>query len=308
MIEIGESPDDVIEYLTNFGGDGDLHQFAIDLQKHKLGEDISTTRAKVVDDTKQPAVSNTITKPQIVLDEAAAQRREIEAREKRRREEEAIAAQKRIEEEMAEQQRRRKEEEEAEAKKKKQLELEKKKAANASTAPQKKNEGSLKPIKSNMKSPPTKSAVSKKQTPKSHTKKLQSKPQKGKPVNKICGCYGNKHKPLTNCLHCGRISCDVEGYDYCHFCGYLIQDFSSATEISDGENNIDSAIRHKERLLEFDRTSASRTHVHDDQEDYFVTSNNMWATSKEQDDAREQEENRRQKLHTRQKQTLDIKF
>ena len=100
--------------------------------------------------------------------------------------------------------------------------------------------------------------------------------------------------------------CEVEGYDYCHFCGYLIQDFSSATEISDRENNIDSAIKHKERLLEFDRTSASRTHVHDDQEDYFVTSNNMWATSEEQDDARDMEENRRQKLHTRQKQTLDL--
>ena len=157
-----------------------------------------------------------------------------------------------------------------------------------------------------MKSPPTKAAVSKKQTPISHTKKQQSKPQKGKPVNKICRCFGNKHKPLTNCLHCGRISCEVEGYDYCHFCGYLIQDFSSATEINNRENNIDSAIKHKERLLEFDRTSSSRTHVHDDQEDYFVTSNNMWATSEEQDDARDMEEKRRQKLHTRQKQTLDL--
>ena len=284
-----------------------MNQFAIDLQKHKLGEDISTTPG-VVDDAKQPA-SNT-TKPKVVLDEAAAQRREIEAREKRRREVEAIAAQKRIEEEMAkQQQQRRREEEEAEANKMKQLEMEKKKAANTSTNPQKKNEGSLKPIKSNMKSPPTKSTVvTKKQTPKSQTKKQQSKPQRGKPLNKLCGCYGNKHKPLTNCLHCGRISCEIEGFDYCHFCGYLIQDFSSAREISDRENNIDSAIRHKERLLEFDRTSASRTHVHDDQEDYFVTSSNMWATSEEQDDARDMEEKRRQKLHTRQKQRLDIKF
>ena len=271
-----------------------------------MGEDISTTTAEIInDDTKQPAASNTITKPKVVLDEAAAQRREIEAREKRRREEEAIAAQKRIEEELAKQQRCRKEDEAA-ANKMKQLEIEKKKAANTSTTSQDEKQSSLKPIKSNMKSPPNKAAVSKKQTPISHTKKQQSKPQKGKPVNKICGCYGNKHKPLTNCLHCGRISCEVEEFDYCHFCGYLIQDFSSATEISDRENNIDSAIKHKERLLEFDRTSASRTHVHDDQEDYFVTSNNMWATSEEQDDARDMEEKRRQKLHTRQKQTLDL--
>jgi hypothetical protein len=55
----------------------------------------------------------------------------------------------------------------------------------------------------------------------------KSRPPKGK-AKIICGCFGTKHKPLTNCLYCGRISCVKEGYDFCGFCGYLME------EIRDG--------------------------------------------------------------------------
>jgi hypothetical protein len=51
----------------------------------------------------------------------------------------------------------------------------------------------------------------------------KSHPSKGK-ANRICGCFGTKHKPLTNCLYCGRISCELEGYDYCSFCGYMVDE------------------------------------------------------------------------------------
>ena len=51
----------------------------------------------------------------------------------------------------------------------------------------------------------------------------KSHPSKGK-ANIICGCFGTKHKPLTNCLYCGRISCELEGYDYCSFCGYMVDE------------------------------------------------------------------------------------
>lgn len=54
-----------------------------------------------------------------------------------------------------------------------------------------------------------------KQPPKSH-------PPKGKP-SIVCGCFGSLHKPLTNCLYCGRISCEREGYDFCPFCGMLVE-------------------------------------------------------------------------------------
>lgn len=42
----------------------------------------------------------------------------------------------------------------------------------------------------------------------------------------VCGCFGSVHKPLTNCLYCGRISCEREGYDYCPFCGLLVEQVS----------------------------------------------------------------------------------
>ena len=131
---------------------------------------------------------------------------------------------------------------------------------------------------------------------------MLKKPENGE-ATKICGCFGSRHKPLTNCLNCGRISCELEGYDFCHFCGFLIE-----SHIDENNANFDSALAHKERLLEFDRTFAARTHIHDDQEDYFVTSTSMWSTQEEQSDARAMEEERHKNLHRRQKQKLNISF
>ncbi len=123
------------------------------------------------------------------------------------------------------------------------------------------------------------------------------RPPKGKP-QKICGCYGNKHDPLANCLHCGRISCVYEGYDYCAFCENLI--------VPGNANANDSAQAHKNRLLEFDRTTAERTRIHDDQEDYFVTGTSMWSTVEEQESAKELEEERTRRLHARGNQVLEL--
>lgn len=50
-----------------------------------------------------------------------------------------------------------------------------------------------------------------------------SRPSKGT-AKTVCGCYGTMHKALTNCLSCGRISCAKEGYDYCPFCGCLVEE------------------------------------------------------------------------------------
>jgi len=298
LIDIAASPDDVTEYLVNFGGDGDdLQQFAIDLKKYKQGEEIKpatvTTEVKMEDEMPASA------KPKVMQDEAAAQRekikqREMEAREKQREEQE-LAKKKREDEE----QRRRDMEAAAEVQKKQTSRWEKKKTLIQSSASAKQN---VKPaprssskVQSQQQQPKKKEPIVRKQPP---------KPQKGKPKNKECGCFGNKHAPLTNCLRCGRISCEKEEYDYCHCCGYLIQAFTSQN--TGDTANIDSALRHKERLLEFDRTSASRTHVHDDQEDYFVASNSMWSTEQEQEQARLMEENRQKKLHERKKQVLNI--
>merc|ERR1711976_485759 len=48
------------------------------------------------------------------------------------------------------------------------------------------------------------------------------KPKTGK-AKVVCGCFGNVHEALTNCIHCGRISCEKEGYYYCPYCSHLIE-------------------------------------------------------------------------------------
>ena len=58
---------------------------------------------------------------------------------------------------------------------------------------------------------------------------VKSHPKKGQ-ATKVCGCYGTFHKPLTNCLYCGRISCVEEGYDYCPFCGFMVEDIRDNKE------------------------------------------------------------------------------
>jgi hypothetical protein len=51
----------------------------------------------------------------------------------------------------------------------------------------------------------------------------ESQPEQRGKAKFECGCFGNLHKALANCLHCGRISCKKEGYDFCPCCGYLVK-------------------------------------------------------------------------------------
>lgn len=39
-----------------------------------------------------------------------------------------------------------------------------------------------------------------------------------------CGCFGTTHRALINCLFCGRILCEREGYGFCPHCGYLVEE------------------------------------------------------------------------------------
>ena len=313
LVEVADNPGDVAEYLSSFGCEESdlLLRFAENLRRYKHGEDIDTSPQE--DDGNLDAAVTAETKkqtdaPNRVLDEAAAEREEIKRRELEAKERQA------------------KEEERWRLKKKE--DDERKAAAKAraksTKAPQPTNNAPRTNTREQAKltvSRPTSStkakpaaAVSKSTAQAimgvdilSEVSQIANKapPKKamfGTPKNPECGCFGQTHAPLSNCLNCGRISCEAEGYDYCHFCGYLIEDFTKRANVNE------SAQMHKERLLEFDRTSASRTHVHDDQEDYFVTSTNMFATESEQADARAMEEERRRKLHERQKQKLQINF
>ena len=297
LIDIGEDIDDVTAYLTSFlGGDDSsddndsLREFARDVRRFKLGEEI------IVEPIVETATANSDEKQ-------SGQENEIQQHHL--------------------QQRQRKNN--GEAKKNTQPPVSQVQSIQSSPIAKAKQEQegqqTLKPTKnidnvqSSSKSDPSMPQPSKNSSNKATKQKQQSplppqKLKKGK-AKKVCGCYGNKHKPLTNCLHCGRISCEAEGYDFCPFCHILIEDFSKRVQQQSCSNSASSsalALLHKERLLEFDRTAAARTKILDDQEDYFISSNSMWSTQAEQADAKEKEEERRRKLHERQKQVLNINF
>jgi hypothetical protein len=136
-----------------------------------------------------------------------------------------------------------------------------------------------------------------------------SPPPKGV-ASRVCGCYGTIHKPLTNCLHCGRISCSDEGYDYCGFCGFLV-----SPSAADGGNTATRAGSNreswllKERLLRFDREFVRRTEVVDDQEDYYANSTSTWLTEEERHNAQDMAEDRQQELNqSGKKQVLNLQF
>eukprot|EP00934_Nitzschia_sp_Nitz4_P004703 Nitzschia sp. Nitz4//scaffold10_size219509//18466//19429//NITZ4_001395-RA/size219509-augustus-gene-0.212-mRNA-1//1//CDS//3329532821//4693//frame0 len=88
--------------------------------------------------------------------------------------------------------------------------------------------------------------------------------RKGTP-KRVCGCFGGLHKALTNCLHCGRISCEKEGYDFCPFCNILVEE-------SEPEGYVDfvyeEAVRHKDKLLEYQGDKKFQTTVIDDQAEH----------------------------------------
>ncbi|XP_071512017.1 activating signal cointegrator 1-like [Diadema antillarum] len=140
-----------------------------------------------------------------------------------------------------------------------------------------------------------------------------------------CECQAHKHALVSNCLECGRVVCSQEGSGPCLFCGALVcnkeeQEILARNskkseklrkklmgELSkpvngDGSatqslSSIDKAIAHKERLIEYDKTSERRTQVMDDQSDYFSSDSNQWLSGKEKGDLRRREDELREQRH-----------
>eukprot|EP00727_Mastigamoeba_balamuthi_P011534 m51a1_g7002 hypothetical protein (641) ;mRNA; r:208984-211345 len=106
-------------------------------------------------------------------------------------------------------------------------------------------------------------------------------PAAAPPPRVACDCYATRHAALTNCLSCGKVVCEAEGYGPCSFCGAPVAPPPSksaaaapatAGEPSDAERRAAKAMQLKESLILYDRTSAQRTVVYDDQEDYYNSS------------------------------------
>ncbi|KGL88397.1 Activating signal cointegrator 1, partial [Charadrius vociferus] len=166
-----------------------------------------------------------------------------------------------------------------------------------------------------------------------YTKEGQDKLAVLIPGRHACECLGQKHKLINNCLVCGRIVCEQEGSGPCLFCGTLVctkeeQDIlqrdsnksqkllkklmagaeSSANLDAIGKDllprqearlkaGLDMAVKHKDKLLEFDRTSVRRTQVIDDESDYFATDSNQWLSKQEREALQKREQELRELRH-----------
>lgn len=160
------------------------------------------------------------------------------------------------------------------------------------------------------------------------------------PGRHVCQCVGQKHHLINNCLECGRIVCSQEGSGPCLFCGAVVftkeeeqvlsRDSRRAEKIKEkmwqqynikgvepvlSLHQINSeamefvkASEHKDKLLEYDRTSISRTKVMDDESDYF-TVDNRWLSEEERAALQKREDSLREQRygnHCSVKVTLDF--
>ncbi|ELT87196.1 hypothetical protein CAPTEDRAFT_221890 [Capitella teleta] len=186
---------------------------------------------------------------------------------------------------------------------------------------------------------PTQNGVSEKKTPDSQKAKTKFVPlfnEEGEhksatlPGRHACECQAYRHPLINNCTSCGRIVCGQEGSGPCLFCGQLVcskeeqevlnrgskkserlrnslinrggQMKSTALRMQDG---LEKALAHKEKLLNFDKTSAKRTKVLDDESDYFTTDSNAWLSDSEKAALQKREDELRAVRHASR---LDKKF
>lgn len=101
--------------------------------------------------------------------------------------------------------------------------------------------------------------------------------QQGKP----CSCQARQHKLVSNCLSCGKIVCEQEGEGPCKFCGALVlregSTYAGLDETMPLSSDAEAAAEaYAKRLVDYDRNSAARTTVIDDQSDYYEIEGNSW--------------------------------
>ncbi|XP_064313010.1 activating signal cointegrator 1 [Phalacrocorax carbo] len=166
-----------------------------------------------------------------------------------------------------------------------------------------------------------------------YTKEGQDKLAVLIPGRHTCECLGQKHKLINNCLVCGRIVCEQEGSGPCLFCGTLVctkeeqdilqRDSNKSQKLlkklmagAESSGTLDAiskdlmprqearlkaglemAVKHKDKLLEFDRTSVRRTQVIDDESDYFATDSNQWLSKQEREALQKREQELRELRH-----------
>lgn len=154
-------------------------------------------------------------------------------------------------------------------------------------------------------------------------------------ARRICDCEATKHPLVNNCINCGRIVCLSEGPGPCFFCDQMVcynneplapvmtaaqqpsnkepsdskhQKKSSSKGIYQPESGCLETLKLRDKLLEYDKDSASRTSVIDDECDYYQA-NNLWLTKEQREQWKKLEADTHEHKHrSRLLQKLSVDF
>ena len=87
---------------------------------------------------------------------------------------------------------------------------------------------------------------------------------------KICYCQTTVHNLVNNCIQCGKIVCDQEGEGPCLFCGTWVDRDTTAQEVEpEWEPYYETALNHRDKLIDFDLNAAKRLGVLAERSDWY---------------------------------------
>jgi len=129
----------------------------------------------------------------------------------------------------------------------------------------------------------------------------------------VIDAASGRYDVLTNCLNCGKVIVEDEGWGPCLFCGNPVEPGgagktggggrasapvrgdergfleSASAEPPEAEQQYNEsfsrAVETKQRLLDYDRNAKKRTQVYDDATDWYSESVNPWLSGKQREEA-----------------------
>jgi len=126
----------------------------------------------------------------------------------------------------------------------------------------------------------------------------------------VIDAASGRHNILTNCLNCGKVIAEEEGWGPCLFCGNPLEtgdsfgvrsgDDRGFLELPSGPSSSGnrsaednekfnasflSAKATKDRLISYDQDAKKRTKVYDDATDWYTEKDNPWLTQRQREDA-----------------------
>lgn len=122
----------------------------------------------------------------------------------------------------------------------------------------------------------------------------------------VVDASSGRHKVLTNCLNCGKVIVEQEGWGPCLFCGNPLETGDRRSGLKRGDErgglvlssglpteeeerinaSFQRAVATKDRLLSYDRDAKRRTKVYDDATDWYSEAANPWLSEKQREEAK----------------------